>query len=335
MYDYRTVIGRRAWLAIVLAGLAQTMTRRADAAAHAVIRLGILQFGTVQWVADVILRDHLDATHDLTLQTLKLANTGAGRIALMAGATDVVVSDWIMVASQRAAGNKLSFAPFSSSVGGIMVGSNSPLHTLSDLKGHKLGVAGGPLDKSWLIVRSTAYAQGLDLASAAQITYGAPPLLNGKLQQGEFDAVLTYWNFAARLEAAGFREMLSVAECARDLGLPSHLWLGGFVFHEDWAQQHRQAIDGFLAAAAEAERRLAESDAEWQAVRPLMDAPSDALFTSLKRRFLEGIAHPSADEEQRTAERVFAILLKTGGTHATGGLSVLPEGIFWPDTNAG
>ncbi|GAC1553732.1 MAG: ABC transporter substrate-binding protein [Beijerinckiaceae bacterium] len=328
-------ISRRTWLAAGVACLAQGPSRRASAAASAAVRLGILQFGTVQWVADVILRNHLGTAHGLVLQTLKLANTEAGRIALMAGSADVVVSDWTLVASQRAAGNKLSFAPFSSAMGGIMVRSDSPLHTLGDLKGRALGVAGGPLDKSWLIIRAAAHAtQGIDLAAAAQITYGASPLLAGKLEQGALDAVLSYWNFAARLEAAGFREMLSVADAARELGLPNHLGMLGFVFHEEWARQNLQAIEGFLAAATAAELRLAESDAEWQAVRPLMNAPADALFASLKRRFLEGISHPSAREEQQTAERVFAILLETGGYEATGGLSTLPAGIFWPVANA-
>lgn len=326
----RNAVSRRVWLGMAFATLAQTIARASDVAPGASVRLGILQFGTIQWLADVIRRHHFDAAHDVMLQTVKLATAEAGRIALMAGSADIVVSDWTMVASQRAAGTRLCFAPFSSAVGGIMVGSDTPLRTLGDLKGRKIGVAGGPLDKSWLIVRTAAQtAHGLDLGSEAQITYGAPPLLNGKMQQGEFEAVLTYWTFAARLEAAGFRQMLSVANCARDLGLPGQLDLLGFVFHEDWARQQRSAIDGFLAAAAAAERLLATSDAEWEAVRPLMDAPDDALFSGLKRRFLDGLAHRSAEEQQRTAEQLFAVLVRTGGTRATGGLSELPQGIFW------
>lgn len=329
------LIDRRTCLGAGLACLALTTGPEIAAAQETDVRLGVLQFGTVQWVAEVILRNRLDSSNGFRLRTVKLANGEAGRIGLMAGSADVIVSDWTMVASQRAAGNKLCFATFSTSLGGIMVPAGSPLRTLADLKGRALGVAGGPLDKSWLIVRAAAQATaGIDLASASRIAYGAPPLLSGKMQQGELDAVLTYWNFAARLEAAGFRQMLSVADCARDLGLPGRLGLVGFVFHEDWATQNRQTIDGFLAAVAQAEQRLAERDAEWPEIRPLMDAPNDALFTSLRRRFLEGIAHPSAEEEQRAAEQVFAILRRTGGMQATGGLSDLPQGIFWPVAHA-
>lgn len=332
--------GRRDWLVIslgVLAGLGFAGGGSArGAAAVNEIRLGILQFGTVQWIADVIRRHHLDATQGITLKTAVLANTGAGRIALMAGADDVIVSDWMFAAAQRAAGTPLCFAPFSSALGGIMAPAGTSIRGLADLRGRRLGVAGGPLDKSWLVVQAAARATSrVDLASAAHVVYGAPPLLNAKLQQGQLDAVLTFWNFAARLEAAGYREVLSVADCAHALGLPAQLNLVGFVFHEAWAKAHRHTIDGFLASVGAAEHLLATSPAEWTQVRPLMDAANDRLFDSLRRRFVAGIAAaPSATQQQRTAERVFAILLKTGGTHATAGLKALPDGVFWRRSNA-
>ncbi|MDA8247568.1 MAG: ABC transporter substrate-binding protein [Rhodospirillales bacterium] len=330
----RSLVGRRACLGAALVAGTAASGRRARAAEPPVVRLGVLQFGTVQWVADVIRRNRLDAAHGFRLDTLTLANGDAGRIALMAGSADIVVSDWTMVASQRAAGHLLSFAPFSSALGGVMVRADAPLRTLGDLQGRRLGVAGGPFDKSWLLVRAAAQKQGIDLAAATTIAYGAPPLLSGKFIQGDLEAVLTFWTFAARLQAGGYRQMVSVADCARALDLPERLGLVGFVFHEDWAQRNRAAIDGFLAAAAAAEQRLADSDSEWQAIRPLMNAPDEALFANLRHRFIDGIAHPSAGEEQRTAEHVFAILARTGGAQATAGLAALPPGIFWPVAHA-
>lgn len=298
------------------------------------VRLGTLQFGTVQWVAQLIRDQQLDAKNGFSLETLKLANNDAGRVALMAGAADVVVSDWIFAANQRAAGTPLQFAPFSDSTGGVMVPAKSPVRSLADLKGRKLGVAGGPLDKSWLITRAAAQANaGIDLSAAANVVYAAPPLLNAKLLQGELDAVLTFWNFAARLEASGCRQVISVADCARGLGLPGPLSLVGFVFHEGWAKQNADALNGLLAAAAAAETMLAHSDRAWQQIRPLMDAPDQALFESLKRRFVQGIVHPSAAAQQQAAAALFTVLLRTGGPRATGGLARLPQGIFWPTSD--
>jgi NitT/TauT family transport system substrate-binding protein len=294
------------------------------------VRVGLLQFGTVQWIADVIRRNRLDESHGFRLQAVTLANTEAGRIGLMAGAADIVVSDWLFAAAQRAAGTPLCFVPFSNAMGGIMVRADSPLRELADLKGRKLGVAGGPTDKSWLLVRAASRAQGTDLAEAARVVYSAPPLLNAKLLQGELDAVLTYWNFAARLEAERCRELVSVATCAEGLGLPRTLGLVGFVFRQDWAERDRAAVNGFFAAVREADNRLAESPGEWEHVRPLMDAPDEALFTTLRRRYLAGVAHLTAEQQERTDARLLEILLRTGGPSATAGLERVPEGIFWP-----
>jgi len=331
----RLRLGRRTCLSIPLAAVLYAASRQAVAQAPS-LRLGTLQFGTVQWIVDVIRRHHLDTAHGLTLTTTVLANTDAGRVALMAGADDVIVSDWMFAAAQRAAGTQLCFAPFSNALGGIMVRADAPIHALADLKGRALGVAGGPVDKSWLVVQAAARrTSGIDLAAATRIAYGAPPLLDAKLQQGELDAVLTFWNFAARLEAAGCRELISVADCAEKLGLPPQLSLVGFVFRQDWAEKNRPTIDGFLAAVDQAEHLLATSDEEWQQIRPLMDARDDALFASLRRRFIAGIAELSAESQQATAERVFAILYKTGGTQATAGLSALPDGIFWRRADGG
>jgi NitT/TauT family transport system substrate-binding protein len=322
-------VGRRRLLAAGTAAI--TVGTGFAARAAASVRLGILQFGTVQWVGDIIQRHALDTAGGFRLVTTMLANTDAGRVALMANAADVVVSDWMFVAAQRAAGTKLCFAPFSSATGAIMVAQDSPIRSLADLPHRKLGVAGGPVDKSWLIVRAAAKAaSGSDLTQAADVVYGAPPLLNAKLMQGELDAVLTYWNFAAKLEAVGYRQVASVDDCATGLGLPAAMSLVGYVFHEDWATQNRDAINGFLAAAASAGDMLAQSPVEWEQIRPIMSAPDDALFERLRQRFVEGITHPSAAAQQRAATQLFEVLLRTGGSRATDGLAQLPDGIFWP-----
>ena len=324
-------ISRRACLAILLPAIAAPRAKAAP-----VIRLGVLQFGSVQWLASLIRNEGLDAAHGFAFQPVLLANTDAGRVALMAGAADIVVSDWIFAAAQRASGTELCFAPFSSSSGAIMVPASSPLKSLTDLTGTKLGVAGGPTDKSWLILQAAARAQhGVDLARAARVVYAAPPLLSAKLQQGELDSVLTYWNFAARLEANGCREIISIADCYRLLGLPERTCLVGYVFHQRWAEQNRSAINGFLAASAAAEDLLAKDPAAWNVIRPLMDAPDEAIFTALKNRFINGIVHPSADEQTHAAQQVFRVLQRAGGERAVAGLTTLPEGLFWRSENPG
>ncbi|MDA8048724.1 MAG: ABC transporter substrate-binding protein [Rhodospirillales bacterium] len=325
---YLPLLPRRSLLAA--AGLAAA---RATCQAEPLppVRLGVLAFGTVQWVASIIRSHGLDRAHGFTLVTRKLANNDGGKVALLAGAVDIIVSDWLFVGAERAHGFKLRFAPFSSASGALMLGRHTGIRTYKDLAHRRLGVAGGPFDKSWAIVRAAALRQsGIDLSRAADIVYAAPPLLSAKLEQGGLDAALTYWNFAAALEVAGLHPLVSVSAAAKALGLPAHPPLIGYVFKESWAEQQAPAIRGFLAASAAAEALLARSDAAWSEIRPLMHADDDRLFVLLRKRFRAGIVHVAPAVEERAAERLFAILHAEGGAAATGGLASLPPGVFWP-----
>lgn len=329
-----SLASRRAALLTGTAAIAATATGRSlDAKEPPALRVGVLVFGSVQWVASTILRHHLDRSHGFDLRLVKLANNDTARIALLGGSADIVVSDWLFVAAERARGIKLRFAAFSSATGAVVLGRHTVAHSLKDLAGKRLGVAGGPYDKSWMIIRAAARRKyGVDLARAASIAYGAPPLLNGKLEQGGLDAVLTYWNYAAALEVDGFQPLISVSDCAATLGLPPHPPILGYVFHGAWAAKDRQLVDGFLAAARQAESILLHSDAEWNAVRPLMHAPNERLFVLLRERFRAGIVSVDATAEEKTADRLFAIIRAEGGSSATGGLDRMPSGVFWGAT---
>lgn len=333
---------RYRWIAHGAAGISRRLCLAGGAALSLggaasvpAIRVGLLQFGTVQWIADVIRRHGLDTAHGVALQPVVLANGDAGRIALMAGGADIVISDLFFAASAWSRGTKLRFAPLSSAAGGIMVRGISPIRSLADLHGRHLGVAGGPLDKSWVLMQAAAQRQGIALATAAMVNYAAPPLLEAKLLQGELDAVLTYWNFVARLRAQGAREIASVASSERALGIPPATAMVGFVFHDAWAQAHRRAVDGFLAAVHDAEALLTRSDDEWRLIRPLMRAPGDALFAELRAHFLGGIVPPGTGAAQeRAARRLVRVLAQAGGARAAGGITALPAGLYWQGDHA-
>ena len=77
-------------------------------------------------------------------------------------------------------GANLVFYPYSSALGAVMVPAASPIRSLADLKGRKLAVAGGPIDKSWLLLQGAMKQDGIDLKTQATIDYGAPALLAEK-----------------------------------------------------------------------------------------------------------------------------------------------------------
>jgi len=151
------------------------------------IRVAVQKTGTFAWELAVIRAHGLDRQGDLAIDVTELATPEAGKIALRAGNADIMVSDWLWVSRERELGARLAFYPYSSALGAVMVQASSPIRSLADLKGRKLAVAGGPIDKSWLLLQAAARQDGIDLKSEAAVVYGAPPLLAAKrlcCQQG-------------------------------------------------------------------------------------------------------------------------------------------------------
>ena len=119
--------------------------------------------GTVAWELDTIRHHGFDEAHGFRLEVQEVAGKAAGQIAFRGGEVDVIVDDWIWVARQRVAGHDITFIPYSRAVGGVMVPQDSNAQALRDLTGTKIGIAGGPNDKSWIILRAYAAQQGFDL----------------------------------------------------------------------------------------------------------------------------------------------------------------------------
>lgn len=293
------------------------------------VTVGTLENGTVTWELETIRDRGLDAANGFSLKLLPLAGNPATQVAMQGGEVDTIVSDLLWVAQQRAAGADFVFLPYSTAVGGVMVRGDSPAQALADLKGGTIGIAGGPVDKNWLILRAWSRRNGgEDIAASTEQVFGAPPIIMNALEAGEVDAAINFWHFQARMEAAGAREIMDVASAARDLGLDPGTPLLGYVLREAWIDENPGLARGFAAASREAKRILAAEDAQWDSLRPLMDAADDAEFAALREGWRAGIPASQA-VDPAAAQRMFAVMAELGGEELTGGLAELPAGLFW------
>ncbi|MBY0298138.1 MAG: ABC transporter substrate-binding protein [Methylobacterium sp.] len=300
------------------------------AAEGGALRVGVLPFGTVSWEAAVIKERRLDAAQGFSLDSLKLAGNDAARIAFQGAQVDTIVSDLLWAARLRAEGRPVKFLPYSSTEGALMVAGDSPLRAVADLAGKRLGVAGGALDKTWLLLKARAQErEGIDLDRAARPAFGAPPLLMQKLQAGELDAALLYWTFCARLEAKGFRRLITADEIARSLGVEGPIALLGYVFEEGLLQRRPGAVAAFARASRQAKEALAGDEGAWATVRPLMAAEDEPTFATLRRDFLAGIPRRTIAAERADAERLYAVLARLGGERLVGAATALPEGLYF------
>jgi NitT/TauT family transport system substrate-binding protein len=293
------------------------------------IRLAVQRTGTLSWELDVIKAHGIDRKLDLAIEPMELASTEAGKIALKGGAADIMLSDWLWVARERALGGDLVFYPSSSTLGAVMVSPRSPIRELADLRGKKLAVAGGPLDKSWLLLQALARRADLDLKRQATIVYGAPPLLSEKALQGETDATLTFWNFCAELESRGFKRVVAIEDVMRALGAKAPVAIVGYTFEGSWAARNRSAVDRFLAATRQAKEILKSSEAEWLRLAPRIRAGDDNALTIYRRRYGEGIVQRPLAEEEADARALYVILAEIGGAELVGPARELAAGTFY------
>ncbi len=297
-------------LAAVITLAAQTSAMAADR-----IRLAVQRTGTLAWELDVIRTHGLDREFDLAIETVELASTEAGKIALKGGSADLMLSDWIWVARERSLGDDLVFYPSSS--------------TLGALPGKKLAVAGGPLDKSWLLLQALARRAGLDLKKQATVVYGAPPLLSEKALQGEIDATLTFWNFCADLESKGHRRAIPMDHVTKGLGTKGPIALVGYTFDRTWAARSGSTVERFLAAARQAKDILASSEAEWQRLAPRIRVTDANALSIYRLRYGEGIVRRPLAEEEADARALYLVLAEMGGADLVGPARELPTGTFY------
>jgi NitT/TauT family transport system substrate-binding protein len=301
------------------------------AAGHAAdtIRLAVQKTGTFSWELATIRANGLDKEANLSLDVSELASTEAGKIAMRAGNADIMLSDWLWVSRERALGAKLTFYPYSSALGAVMVPPSSPLKSLADLKGRKLAVAGGPIDKSWLLLQARLKQDGIDLKSDATIVYGAPPLLAAKALDGEMDASLNFWNFCAQLEAKGFRRLAGIEDILPKLGAKGPVAVVGYVFDEDWAATHRDVVARFIAMTRKAKELLVSSDAAWDKIAPLTGTTDPATLQTYRTRYREGIPHRAMADEEADARVLYRVLAEIGGRELVGPAPELDPGTFY------
>ncbi|MBS7700034.1 MULTISPECIES: transporter substrate-binding domain-containing protein [unclassified Chelatococcus] len=294
------------------------------------VRFGVLGFGTAGWEVDITRRQRLDREFGFAMDVVPFASGEAAKVALLAGAVDVIVADLVWVARRRAEGDALSIIPYSRALGTLDVPAGSPIRSLTDLAGKRLGVAGGALDKNWLLLRALAKRElDQDMRLLAEPVFGAAPLISNELQAGRLDAALTFWNFAARLEAEGARPLLTVSEMLARLGISPDVPLLGYAFRAEWAQANADLVGRFAACLGAAKAVLAQSDDAWRALGPRLGTDNPDIQTRLRDGYRAGIPGSWTARERGDAAKLFSILAELGGQHLVGQARSLDPAIFW------
>ncbi|HIL38929.1 MAG TPA: ABC transporter substrate-binding protein [Methylococcales bacterium] len=291
------------------------------------IRLGVLAFGTVNWELTALKNEIKTPSFNLDIR--RLTSPQAGKIALQSGAVDMIVADWVWVSRQRENNFNFTFYPYSTASGRLMVSPKSTIRSVNDLIGKKLGIAGGALDKNWLLLQTLSQRTGLTLKENLEPVFGAPPLLSQQLKQGQLDAVMTYWHYGAKLEALGFRSLLSGSDIISGLGIEQKIPMLGYVFQQDFASQHPKVLTRFFNKLDLAKAQLCLNDTSWQKIIPLTKANNQKTAQLLRQRYCDGRIKQWGPAEHDGAEKIYTLLKALSNNRLTGQSEHINPGTFW------
>lgn len=288
-----------------------------------VLSISVLQFGTAHWELDHLLHRGLDRKHGYRLELMPVANLPASRLAVTSGSANGAVADLLWAQSRYQTGSPYLYLPFSSQIGDIVVADGSAIQSVADLAGKRIGVAGGPDSKGWVLLQKVAAQQGLNLPDSADVQFAAPPLLNQALKRGQVDVIVTYWHFAARLKGeGGWRSAFRMADLLTALDLDSNLPVLGYVFPASWVREHPSLVRHFADSLQETKAELADDPGYWERLRPLMGNPGKGIFEALRDGFIAGTPAPQTD--RRTAD-LHRLLILTGAMPD----NLMPASLFY------
>jgi NitT/TauT family transport system substrate-binding protein len=131
------------------------------------------------------------------------------------------------------------------------------------------------------------------------------------------------------LEVRGLRRLAEISDLFPRFGVAGRPALIGYVFNEQWAVRHRDALARFLDVTAKAKDILANSDAEWERIAPLVGIRDMAALKVYRDRYRDGIPHRTIAQEEADARTLYRVLAKLGGTALVGEASELEPGTFY------
>ncbi|AZH26753.1 ABC transporter substrate-binding protein [Haloplanus aerogenes] len=279
--------------------------------------------------------DHRHGFHlDVQLVTDELeSGMETIRHRLDEGDTDLVDTDYISVARERAAGaNIVAFHPYGRTVGGLVAPEDTAIEGLADLSGHRLGVT-RRLDKNWILTRAACRKfHDFDPAETATLVEAdSRDDLTRLIRGGEVDAGFQFWPLVPELTETGrFVEVLPVSDLVQRLaGTDDKLPIATFVTGDSYLDAHPEAVRGFAAAAQDAVDHLLTRDDIWDDIsRRLL--PDATVASAVTTGWREMVVTEWGAETIAGMRRLFDHLHAVAGADALG-VETIPDGTFWLD----
>jgi len=254
------------------------------------------------------------AKYGIDMEVLEVAAPQASYTAMQSGEVQVGFTGWIVIASLRDKGFKLTNVyPMISYTNDIMVKTGSPLKSIADLKGKRVGLFGGANSATtWLYRLIVQKFYGFEPMKDSSIHFGAPPLLMGMLDKGELDALLLLDPFITQLQESGqYRSIASVAKIWREKTGQSPM-LVAVTVDETWAKANPAVTKRFLAAFRDAMVYLKNTPEAWVELARNMGVKSERgakiMYDRTVDAFIMNWDKKLVDEQYAYAAELYKVL---------------------------
>jgi len=257
------LIFRGAFVAFFLCSLSPQS--QAVAAESRKITLGILRTGAQDFVHTVMEQQKLLQKYNLPYERVASLSPPALHLMIAEKTVDIGYGGLTTMARARAEGKGMLviFGIFSP-VNALLVPKDSPVKTLADLRGKRVGNFGGPGAATTSIFMAIAKRwHGLDLQRDLELITAPGPALMGLLDRGELAAALIGTTESLRFPLTGkYRVIMDLSgEWEKRAGrAPDHVTI---TTNEEFAKAHPDILKRYLGAYLETVKYIRSHPEVW------------------------------------------------------------------------
>ena len=234
-----------------LLGVAAMLAGPATANEPVKIRLGDLAQSINGIASGVMVQQGFDKKHGVSVEYQVFPTLDGLFTAIRGKQIDIGFGGWTAFAAFRANGLPITtvFPVGRGTSLDVLVPVDSPVKSLADLKGRKIGSFAGAAGNATVLLRVlTSQYFGYDPGKTGDLQYAGPGLLPTMAEKGDIAAALLFDPLAARAIASGkFRSVANLSAMYREKTGEDFLWIG-YATNDEFTARHPKAVEGFTRA---------------------------------------------------------------------------------------
>ncbi|MGP4020560.1 ABC transporter substrate-binding protein [Saccharopolyspora sp. 5N708] len=295
------------------------------------LKLGVNP-GAQDMVTFVMQEQGFDKKHNLNLELSEFQNPSALHAAIGQQTVDVGFGGLTAMATARQQGrDTMIFDVLTSPSNVIVTRNDSNVHSLSDLRGKKLGIFGGRTSATFAIASIVAKEKyGIDnLEKDVQLIEGPDAAMLGLLDQGNIDAALIGTTATVQALLSGkYRTLSDISQDYQEKfgKLPGHVLAATT---DEYAEKHCGVLNAFSAALDDTVAFIQHDDKVWSdyaADIKLTDPRAPAtLRERVASRYIPDWNQEQADAEASLINQLIPVLGPDKFVRA------VPDGLFRVD----